>query len=686
MELGDIKGIGPSRIEKLRAVGISSLRDLLCAFPVRYEDHDTVMPCASRAEGMIQIRGRIDKGPVLQRFHGLTKVSCTVRDESGSMAVQWFNSPWMMNTLRGEAAIRLYGRVIIKDGRRYLQNPKIVTDAGWIPVYRNMTGFPQKSYRKLVETALENSLDVWPEILPASYRERHGLMEAGAAIRAVHFPGSLEELNAAKRRISYEQMLMYLAYVAKRAGETKPAAPISVREDSIEAYWRLLSFRPTGAQRKVLEEIASDLRKNQAMKRLVQGDVGCGKTAVAFGAIWLCREAGFQSAMMAPTEILAEQHYAEAERILGSAGVRCRLLTGSTRAKERKMILEELSDGSCEVLFGTQALISEGVQYSRLGLVITDEQHRFGVNQRTNLQRKGETETRFPHVLVMSATPIPRSMALILYGDLDLSLVDEMPAGRIPVQTRIVKEERREDLYRYLEKEIRDGRQAYIVCPKVDDDPPEEGAEETGEGARHPEEEDTNAVRSAMSVWHELLERRFPENAVGLTWGAQKSEEKTETLEAFKQGRIRVLVATTVVEVGVNNPNATIMIVENAERFGLSQLHQLRGRVGRGTEKSWCFLVSDKEEKLRILRETNDGFLVSQKDLEIRGPGEIVGTRQSGHVEEGGAAMGDIRMLDEVSESVKELRRSREPEDQTTLRRIEEKAEQLFSIQEIGIN
>ena len=431
---------------------------------------------------------------------------------------------------------------------------------------------------------------------------------------------------------------MYLTGVALHRDDRQAGYAMRNCREQTEDYWKITGFSPTGAQRRVLLEVAGDMEKATAMSRLVQGDVGCGKTAIAFGTIFLCCRNGFQAAMMAPTEILARQHYENALRVLTPQGIRCRLLTGSTKAAERRMILAELLQGECDAVFGTHALISETVCYGRLGLVITDEQHRFGVRQRSRLQEKGENpDARFPHVLVMSATPIPRTLALILYGDLDLSVVDELPPGRQPVKTRLVPEERREAMYQFLRRQIQSGRQAYVVCPLVEDS------------------EESDQVRSARSVFRELTEGPLKDLRVSLTWGAQKSEEKARVLQEFTEGKSDVLVSTTVIEVGVNVPNATVMIVENAERYGLSQLHQLRGRVGRGREESWCFLLSGASEKLRILCETGDGFLVARKDLELRGPGDLMGTRQSGEPVRGVILSGDTRLLEEVSEAVRVL-------------------------------
>jgi len=374
------------------------------------------------------------------------------------------------------------------------------------------------------------------------------------------------------------------------------------------------------------------------MSRLVQGDVGCGKTALAFGAIAMTCGAGFQAAMMAPTEILARQHYESAKAMLEPMGITCGLMIGSMKAAEKRTAHAKAADGSWQAVFGTHALISEGVTYQHLGLVVTDEQHRFGVRQRSTLQEKGESDGRAPHVLVMSATPIPRTLALILYGDLDVSVVDELPPGRTPVKTRVVPEEKRGDMYSFLREQVRQGRQAYVVCPLVEDS------------------EAIENVRSARATFDSLNRGVLSGLRVGLTWGAQPAEEKAEVLRSFSAGELDVLVSTTVIEVGVNVPNASVMVIENAERYGLSQLHQLRGRVGRGSAESWCFLLAEENQRLKILTQTNDGFLVAQKDLELRGPGDLMGTRQSGEEIAGFLLDGDVRLLEEASRCMKTLR------------------------------
>ena len=658
MELTELQGIGPAREKTLRAMGINSLRDLLFTLPIRYEDYSVTAPCNTREAGMVLVSGIIEREPKLSAFHGLKKVTTSISDGSGHMPLCWYNQPWMKDNIRAGDEVRLYGRLTIKNNLRVLQNAKIIPEGIKLsPVYRTMNGIPAKSLQKMIRSALAQMDDCCPETLPASFRMRYRLCALSYALRQVHCPEDGEMLNIALRRLNFERILCYLLFISGTGAHRQSSRPFLLTADAAEGFWKQMPFPPTGAQRRVLEEIAADLRKDTAMSRLVQGDVGCGKTAVAFGAIRLAKEAGYQACMMAPTEILAAQHYHNAVSLLEPMGVRCRLLTGSTKAAERRKILADLAGGECDAVFGTHALISKGVEYRNLGLAITDEQHRFGVRQRSELQKKGAAEQTAPHVLVMSATPIPRTLALILYGDLDLSVIDELPAGRIPVRTRLVPEYKREDMYGFLRRETEKGRQAYIVCPLVE------------------ESEEGDSLHSVKSHFEQLKSHDLKDLRLALTWGAQKPEEKEKTLRDFTAGQYDVLVSTTVIEVGVNNPNATIMIVEDAERYGLSQLHQLRGRVGRGSEESWCFLLSDASEKLKILCASNDGFVISQKDLELRGPGDLIGTRQSG--EPGNFLLSaDLRLLDEVTRCVHELHR--DPALSGELQELEALSEEYF--------
>ena len=659
MELSSLKGIGPTRLESLRAMGIVSLRDLLCYLPLRYEDRTHFTPCREARGGEVLVMGEVRDAPKLNNFAGLTRVTATLHDESGRLPMVWYNQPWVCQQLPVGETVMLYGRVVEKNGRRALQNPQRVMEPSIQPVYRAVKGIPAKTFREMMQTALTQVDDCCPETLPRSLRLRNGLCERNFAIRQAHFPDSVDSLRRARRRLAFEQMLMYQAALSMLRGQKENGFALPIGMDAPEQYWRAMPFSPTGAQRRVLSEIAADLRKDRAMSRLVQGDVGCGKTALAFGAIAMVCGAGYQAAMMAPTEILARQHYESACAMLEPLGIRCGLLTGSMRAKEKREARRYLQSGEWQAVFGTHALISEGVEYQRLGLSITDEQHRFGVRQRSALQDKGAVEQRAPHVLVMSATPIPRTLALILYGDLDISVVDELPPGRVPVKTRIVPEEKRGGMYGFLREQVKQGRQAYVVCPLVEDS------------------EAIDNVRSAKATFDGLTRGELAGLRVGLTWGAQDAEEKAGVLHRFAAGELDVLVSTTVIEVGVNVPNATVMVIENAERYGLSQLHQLRGRVGRGSAESWCFLLAEENERLRILTQTNDGFLVAQKDLELRGPGDLMGTRQSGEMMADFLLDGDVRLLEEASRCMKQLRE--DPALQEERRAVEAEAAGYYS-------
>ena len=538
-----------------------------------------------------------------------------------------------MDQLAPGRELLLYGKADRPRGVLQLVSPTIEHEASLVPVYRQVPGVPAKALRAAIEAALEACDANWPEDLPESIRRRYGLSERNFALRSAHFPASREALAAARRRLAFEDLLLYQVALGLTRESGREGVQLDFDDAEIESFWSSLPFAPTGAQRRVLGEIAQDLRSPRAMARLVQGDVGCGKTAIAFAAIRLACACGYQAAMMAPTEVLARQHYDGARELLEPMGLRVGLLTGSLTAKQHRLAHEAIAAGKWDVVIGTHALITEGVEYHRLGLVVTDEQHRFGVRQRAKLGEKGDA----PNVLVMSATPIPRTLALILYGDLDISIVDELPPGRRPVATRIVPEAKREGLYGFLREEVRRGRQAYVVCPLV-------------------EESEAVDARPAEEVYDDLRTRRLPDLRIELVHGRMRPAEKDAALERFRSGEADILVSTTVIEVGVNVPNATIMVIENAERFGLAQLHQLRGRVGRGSEESWCFLMAEPNERLRFLASTADGFKIAQKDLELRGPGELFGTRQSGAIAEGVSLMGsDAELIRDTHDLAREL-------------------------------
>lgn len=639
MQLQELKGLGKARLESLRQAGIHTLQDLLLTLPSGYQDTLNQTPIAQLAPGeSCCVAGYVINTPRLARFHGRTSVTVKIRDDSvpkGSLNIVFFNQPWIANQVHEHDELVLYGRVDTdKQGKIRMYCPSRVTERGIVPVYRAVSAIPGKTMRDLIRQGLEQLESCCPETLPRSLRMRYGLCERNFALRQAHFPETKENLQIALRRIAFEEALFYQAASMLLRGERSQGVQMAFDAGLPDAFWKSLPFSPTSAQEKVLRDIACDLRAPFAMGRMVQGDVGCGKTAVAFGAMLLSARAGYQSALMAPTEILARQHLESARKMLEPLGVSCGLLLGGMKAKERREALENIRTGVWQAVIGTHALLSEGVVYQNLGLVITDEQHRFGVHQRKMLSNKGKAT---PNALVMSATPIPRTLALVLYGDLDLSVIDELPPGRTPVATRIVPENKREGLYRFIHEEAAKGRQTYIVCPMV-------------------HENEALDVKSAQETYAELSMGPLSDLRVGLTYGEQEAGEKEVTLRKFSAGEMDVLVSTTVIEVGVNVPSATVMVIENAERFGLSQLHQLRGRVGRGAEKSWCFLMAQPNERLKTLCETGDGFVIARKDLELRGPGDFLGKRQHGESAMPGLSLAaDGKLLEESSSCLKEL-------------------------------
>ncbi|MBE5786432.1 MAG: ATP-dependent DNA helicase RecG [Clostridiales bacterium] len=668
MALSELKGLGKARLEALDKAGIKTLTDLLLTLPARYQDTTTLTPLGEIAPGgEVCVSGYPKAAPRLSRFKGMTSVTVRLCDETGSIPVVWFNQPWLQQQIKPEEPLTLYGRIDRdKQGRIRMASPIRVQERGITPVYKAVGGIPPKVMRDLMRQALTQLEDCCQETLPDILRIKYGLCERNFALRQAHFPETKENLFIALRRITFENMLLYQTAAAALRGERSKGIVISAGETACEAYWQTLPFPPTGAQKRVLQEIAGDLSAPHAMGRLVQGDVGCGKTALAFGAMYMAAQAGFQSVLMAPTEILARQHLESAKKMLEPLGIPCGLLLGGMKAKERREALQKIASGEWQAVIGTHALISEGVEYENLGLVITDEQHRFGVRQRRLLSKKADSDAA-PNELVLSATPIPRSLALVLYGDLDLSIVDELPPGRTPVKTRIVPEEKRQGLYDFIRSEAKKGQQTYIVCPLV-------------------EESEAIDARSAQETYAELAMGPLSDLRLGMTYGDQEAAEKDETIRKFASGELDVLVSTTVIEVGVNVPAATVMVIENADRFGLSQLHQLRGRVGRGAKESWCFLMAAPNERLKTLCETNDGFVIAKKDLELRGPGDFLGTRQHGDTMIPGMAMGaDVQMLEESSSCLKWLR---SPGYEAEWAQVKESARAAFArvMEEIAMN
>ena len=616
-----LPGVGESRAKALARLGITDVASLLGHFPRSYEDRTRICTIAeAQVDETVCVAAMVAEEPRFSYVRkGMELLRLRVVDGASAMDVTFFNQSYLRNTLhRGDSFI-FYGRVEGTPLHKSMVNPKFEPEGKnrltgrILPVYALTHGIANPLLISLTEAALPVCAPLLPELLPEEIRREHGLCALPFAYENIHFPRDFESLAIARRRLIFEELftLQCAMKLLKLRRERAPGRRF-VQQD-MEEFYASLPFAPTTAQRRAIDEAIGDMCGGLSMSRLVQGDVGSGKTLVAAACIWFAWKNGCQSAFMAPTEILAEQHLHTLEGFLSPFGISVGILTGSMGVKARRVTLHQLSEGLLDVLVGTHALLGDAVQYDRLGLVITDEQHRFGVNQRSALSQKGEG----CHVLVMSATPIPRTLALIIYGDLDVSIIDELPPGRQTVKTFAVDERYRERLHGFIRTQAEEGHQTFVVCPMVE------------------ENEDLPEKLKSATEHAESLRKEFPDLRVGCVHGKMKSKEKEAVMSAFVGGEIDVLVSTTVVEVGVDVPNATLMVVENAERFGLSQLHQLRGRVGRGKAQSWCILCSDDKSenarsRLKVLCDTNDGFKVAEEDLRLRGPGDFFGERQHG--------------------------------------------------------
>lgn len=617
-----VKGIGPKKAEKLNKLGIYTIKDLLYYFPRQFEDRSIIKKIAQlEDEEKVTVKALITNIESYTPKKGMTITRIDVKDDTGFAKLTFFNREYIKNTFRVGDSILAFGKVK-KNGRfvelnscelEYLSaSPKNIGKL--VPVYPLSYGVTNKDIMNTVRMVFESKDIKIPEYMPEYILKKYRLCGIEYAIKNIHFPKDKESLKIALYRLIFEELLvLQLGLFMYKGGSSDEKGILFKRNQRLDEVLKSLPFSLTRAQNRALNEIIDDMCSEKVMNRLVQGDVGSGKTVVALLALAECVFNGYQGALMAPTEILAQQHYESFTETFEDIGINVELLTGSVTKKQKEGILQRTRDGEIDILIGTHALIEDNVEFKNIGLVITDEQHRFGVRQRGKLSSKGES----PDILVMTATPIPRTLALILYGDLDISIIDELPPGRQPIETIAVEKKKRDKVYNSLvRREVDKGRQVYIVCPLV-------------------EESETLDITSATETAEEIKRDFFPDLRVGLLHGKMKPSEKDTIMTAFKNHELDILVSTTVIEVGVNVPNSTLMIIENAERFGLAQLHQLRGRVGRGKHQSYCVLIygSNSEvcrKRMSIMEETNDGFKISEKDLEIRGPGEFFGTMQHG--------------------------------------------------------
>ena len=674
-----LKGIGEKKALALNKLSVFSLYDLISFFPRKYEDRSHICPIAMTMDGENAcIQALVADTPRLNHIRrGMDIVKLRAVDDSGAIDITFFNQSYAKDNLcRGES-YNFFGRIEFKGGRRTMVNPvyEAADRAGQVtgrivPVYRLSAGLNQRGLMQAVRHGLDSCLDMLPEVLPEDVRRRCHLAQARYAYENIHFPPDFEALELARRRMIFEELFVLSCALGRMRGERSRDEGIRLKARDMEDFWSSLPFSPTGAQRRAVSEAVNDMCSGAVMSRLIQGDVGSGKTLVAAALLWLCAENGYMSAFMAPTEILAQQHYDTLSSILSHFGLRVGKLTGSMSAKDKRLIKDKLRLGELDVIVGTHALFSQDVEYKNLALVVTDEQHRFGVNQRSALIGKGGR----PHVLVMSATPIPRTLALIIYGDLDISIIDELPPGRQKVDTFAVDESYRARLNGFVRKQVLEGRQVFVVCPMVE------------------ENEELNIKLKSAQEHAAQLSNLFPDLKVACVHGKMKAKDKDAAMSDFVSGDTDILVATTVIEVGVDVPNASLMVVENAERFGLSQLHQLRGRVGRGRHKSYCILVSDNDSpevkaRLGILCKTGDGFKISEEDLRLRGPGDFFGSRQHGlpemHVADLGANVNVLQLAQDESRRLLEADPQLERPEHRLLR---ERVDKLYEANSKGFN
>ncbi len=621
--INTIKNIGEKREKLLNRLGIFTIYDLLTYYPRDYDDRSNVLNISDITEEGIytfyaQISGTVSN--LKRGFKTLTKVP--LKDSTGEITALFYNQPYLKSTFLPFELYIFTGKVVFSGKKKEIQNPEyekvtekdIVSGGRIVPVYSLTNGVNQKFLRTLILNVLSHTENEIKEFIPKEIKENYFLCDRSFAISNIHYPKSNDDFFIARRRLVFEELLIFQTCLLgiKENIDTNLKGFVIKDFSCVKDFLKQIPFDPTNAQKRVIKEIKKDISSGKVMNRLVQGDVGSGKTFVAMLLAFVAINNGYQVSLMAPTEVLAKQHFDSFSNVFEKFGIKTALLTGSQKKKEKDEIYENIKSGFVKMVIGTHAVIQEGVKFSNLGLVITDEQHRFGVRQRLKLSEKGEN----PHILVMTATPIPRTLALILYGDLDISIIDELPPGRQKIDTLCVDSSYHERIYTFIKKEIDKGRQIYIVCPMVS-------------------ESDKLELKSVTEYGETLKNDVFNNYNVEFVYGKMKPKEKQEVMERFSKGETHILISTTVIEVGINVPNATVMLIENAERFGLAQLHQLRGRIGRGSEKSYCILICDSKNKvakqrMEVMKKSDDGFYISEKDLMLRGPGDFFGTKQHG--------------------------------------------------------
>ena len=674
-----IRGIGEVRGKSLQKLGIHTLQQLISYFPRAYEDRSKFYPIRELPlNENACCRAMIAAEPTSHRISGgRTIVKVRAVDESGVLDITFFNQDYRKSSLHTGETYLIYGKAEGNLLRRQMINPLLEKEDNQqmtgriMPVYPLTKGISQLQLSRAVRQGLDECRDLLDDVLPDEVRKENQLCYTNFAYENIHFPTSFEALEVARRRLVFEELFLLTCGLQRLRARRRDVAGPACRAVDLQPFLEQLPFPLTNDQRKAIDDAIDDMLSGRPMNRLVQGDVGSGKTMIAAACVWFAAQNGWQSALMAPTEVLAHQHYETLSPLFEKLGLRCALLTGSTKAKERRALLAQLQSGEIHLCIGTHALLTEDVQYARLGLVITDEQHRFGVNQRSALGQKAEN----PHMMVLSATPIPRTLALIIYGDLDVSVIRELPPGRQTVDTFAVGENYRDRINAFIRKQVSDGHQVFIVCPLV------------GDAETIPDE------RKAVTAYAENLQKNvFPELRVSVLHGKMKPKEKEAVMAAFSAGESDILVSTTVIEVGVDVPNATLMLVENAELFGLSQLHQLRGRVGRGKAKSYCILLrqsttEDGKARLKALTDTNDGFRIAEEDLALRGPGDFFGARQHGLPELRVADLScDMRLLDDAQQAAKRLLADDPMLEKSEHRALKERIAQLFALNAEALN